>query len=120
MAVREAEPVGSLQEVHEVGLDRATLRVVEVRARGHLAELHRPVEPEVLARQRRVVAAAALLDQERPALLQLGERRRMSALALGACALIGAGAIAGSLATAKSTEAEAPTGGVQTLLAPEP
>ncbi len=52
--------------------------------------------------------------------LQLGERRRMSALALGACALIGAGAIAGSLATAKSTEAEAPVGGVQTLLAPEP
>lgn len=52
--------------------------------------------------------------------LQLGERRRMSTLALGACALIGAGAIAGSLATAKSTEAEAPTGGVQTLLAPEP
>lgn len=52
--------------------------------------------------------------------LQLGERRRMPALALGACALIGAGAIAGSLATAKASEAEAPGGGRQTLLSPEP
>ncbi len=53
-------------------------------------------------------------------MLQLGEQRRMQALALGACALIGAGAIAGSLATSKASEAEAPGGGAQTLLAPEP
>jgi membrane associated rhomboid family serine protease len=52
--------------------------------------------------------------------LKLGERRRMPGLALAACAVIGAGAVAGSLATAKATEAEAPGGGAQTLLAPEP
>ncbi|HEY4997307.1 MAG TPA: rhomboid family intramembrane serine protease [Solirubrobacteraceae bacterium] len=52
--------------------------------------------------------------------LKLGEQRRMPALALAACALIGAGAIAGSLATSKASEAEAPGGGAQTLLTPEP
>ncbi len=52
--------------------------------------------------------------------LKLGEQRRVPALALAACALIGAGAIAGSLASAKASEAEAPGGGAQTLLSPEP
>jgi membrane associated rhomboid family serine protease len=57
-------------------------------------------------------AAAALV-------LQLGDRYRARALALAACVLLGAGAVAGSLASAKSSEAQA-SGGSQQLLSPEP
>ncbi len=54
------------------------------------------------------------------AVIQAGDRYRRQALALAGCAAIGVGAVAGSLATSKSSEVE-PTGPSQeTLLTPEP
>jgi len=53
------------------------------------------------------------------AILQLGERRRMPGPALAACAVIAALAVAGSLATASSSEAEPVVTGQQTPISPE-
>jgi membrane associated rhomboid family serine protease len=53
--------------------------------------------------------------------LQLSLRQRTQALAYGACALIAAAAIAGSIATSKSSEVEpASAGSVPAFLTPEP
>jgi len=54
--------------------------------------------------------------------LQAGDRRRAPALALAMCALIGAAAFAGSIATSKSSVVEPAGGGglPQTLVNPEP
>ncbi len=53
-------------------------------------------------------------------LLQLGDRRRAPALALAGCAVIAAAAVAGSIATAKSSEVESPAGVPAGLIGPEP
>src|SRR5438309_1586297 len=58
-------------------------------------------------------AAAALA-------FQLGERRRAPALALAACVVIALAAVAGSLATSKSSEVEAGAAGPATLVRPGP
>ncbi len=52
--------------------------------------------------------------------LQLGDRHRSRALAFGACAAIAAAAVAGSLATSKSSEVETIGTGPVTLLNTEP
>ena len=51
--------------------------------------------------------------------LQLGDRRRMPALAMAACAVLAAAAVAGSIATSKSSEVES-VGAPAALLSPEP
>ena len=51
-------------------------------------------------------------------LIQLGDRHRAQPLAYAACAVIAAASVAGSLATAKSSEVE-PSGGPVTVLSPE-
>jgi hypothetical protein len=45
--------------------------------------------------------------------LQVGDRRRSQALALAGCAELAAAAVAGSIATAQSSEVEPPSGPVQ-------
>jgi membrane associated rhomboid family serine protease len=52
--------------------------------------------------------------------LQLGDRRRLPALALGACVVIAAAAAAGAVATSKSSEVSPGGSGPITLLGPEP
>jgi membrane associated rhomboid family serine protease len=53
--------------------------------------------------------------------LQLGDRHRRQALAIAGCVAIGAGAFAGGIAVAKSSEIEQlPAGGETRLLAPTP
>jgi membrane associated rhomboid family serine protease len=52
--------------------------------------------------------------------LQLGDRRRVPALALAACVVIAAAAAAGAIATSKSSEVEPASAGPTTLLNPEP
>ncbi len=53
--------------------------------------------------------------------LQLGERRRMRALALGACAVLAAAAVAGSIITAKASESPASAiSAPASLVGPEP
>jgi membrane associated rhomboid family serine protease len=54
------------------------------------------------------------------ALMRLGDRYRNEALALSACVLIAAGAVAGSFAAAKSSEVESAAAGPVTLVSPEP
>jgi hypothetical protein len=51
-------------------------------------------------------------------LIQLGDRRRSQALAYVGCAAIAVACVAGSLATAKSSEVE-PVAGPVTVLSPE-
>ncbi|HWJ51470.1 MAG TPA: rhomboid family intramembrane serine protease [Solirubrobacteraceae bacterium] len=53
-------------------------------------------------------------------ILLLGERRRAQALALAGCAVIAAAAVAGSIATAKSSEVESSAGVPAGLVGPEP
>ncbi|HLM86465.1 MAG TPA: rhomboid family intramembrane serine protease [Solirubrobacteraceae bacterium] len=53
-------------------------------------------------------------------IIQLGERMRAQALAFAGCALIAAAAVAGSIATAKSSEAESVGAGGLTVVSPEP
>jgi membrane associated rhomboid family serine protease len=50
------------------------------------------------------------------AVLRLGDRYRASALALAGCAAIAAASVAGSIATAKSSEAEPPAPGTQLVV----
>jgi membrane associated rhomboid family serine protease len=52
--------------------------------------------------------------------IQLGDRYRARALALAACVLIAGAAVAGSLATAKSTEVESAGSAPLSVLSPEP
>jgi membrane associated rhomboid family serine protease len=52
--------------------------------------------------------------------IQLGDRYRAQAVALAACAVIAVAAVAGSIATAKSSEAETSIGAGPALLSPEP
>jgi membrane associated rhomboid family serine protease len=54
------------------------------------------------------------------ALMRLGDRYRMQALALVGCVLIAAASVAGSIAAAKSSEVEPGASGPTTLLSPEP
>jgi membrane associated rhomboid family serine protease len=53
-------------------------------------------------------------------LLQLGERRRLRALALAGCAVIAAAAIAGSIVTSKSSEVGPLSQAPATIFSPEP
>lgn len=52
--------------------------------------------------------------------IQMGERYRAQALGFAACAVIAAAALAGSIATAKSSEAEASIGAGPGFISPEP
>jgi hypothetical protein len=54
------------------------------------------------------------------ALMRLGDRYRMQALALVGCVLIAAASVAGSIAAAKSSEVEPGARGPTTLVSPEP
>jgi membrane associated rhomboid family serine protease len=53
-------------------------------------------------------------------LIRLADRYRAQALALGACALIGAAAVTGSIAAAKSSEVESAGSAPTSLVTPEP
>jgi membrane associated rhomboid family serine protease len=52
--------------------------------------------------------------------MQLGDRRRVPALALAGCVVLAAAAVAGAVATSKSSEVESASAGPVTLLSPEP
>jgi hypothetical protein len=52
--------------------------------------------------------------------IQYGDRHRMRALALAGCAAIAAAAVAGSLATSKSSEVQASAPSQLTTVSPEP